>query len=53
MMPKDSVYGGWPRSGEIDLMESRGNYDDGCADGLEDFGSTLHWGPAWNVNGWE
>ena len=24
MMPKDSVYGGWPRSGEIDIMEARG-----------------------------
>ena len=25
MMPQDSVYGGWARSGEIDVMESRGN----------------------------
>ena len=25
MMPKDSVYGPWPSSGEIDIMESRGN----------------------------
>lgn len=25
MMPKDSVYGSWPTSGEIDIMESRGN----------------------------
>jgi beta-glucanase (GH16 family) len=24
MMPKDSAYGGWPRSGEIDIMESTG-----------------------------
>jgi beta-glucanase (GH16 family) len=24
MMPRDSVYGGWPRSGEIDIMEARG-----------------------------
>jgi beta-glucanase (GH16 family) len=24
MMPTNSVYGGWPRSGEIDIMEARG-----------------------------
>ena len=24
MMPNDDVYGGWPRSGEIDIMEARG-----------------------------
>ncbi len=24
MMPKDSAYGGWPRSGEIDVLESTG-----------------------------
>ena len=25
MMPTDSIYGGWPRSGEIDIMELLGN----------------------------
>lgn len=25
MMPVDSAFGGWPRSGEIDLMEARGS----------------------------
>jgi beta-glucanase (GH16 family) len=25
MMPQESVYGDWPRSGEIDIMEARGN----------------------------
>ena len=24
LLPKDEVYGQWPRSGEIDIMESRG-----------------------------
>ena len=24
MMPNDSIYGGWPHSGEIDIMEARG-----------------------------
>lgn len=28
MMPNDSVYGGWPRSGEIDIMEHVGNKKD-------------------------
>ena len=25
MLPKDNVYGAWPLSGEIDIVESRGN----------------------------
>jgi beta-glucanase (GH16 family) len=25
MMPEESVYGDWPLSGEIDIMESKGN----------------------------
>ncbi len=28
MMPTNSVYGGWPNSGEIDIMEYRGNRKD-------------------------
>ena len=27
MMPTDNVYGGWPKSGEIDIMESRNDTD--------------------------
>ena len=45
MMPENSVYGEWPRSGEIDIMESRGNargYDEG---GRNFYYGTLHWGP--------
>ena len=26
MMPNDSVYGGWPHSGEIDIMEAKGRF---------------------------
>lgn len=55
-MPKYSVYGQWPRSGEIDLMESRGNwnmYADNRHIGVEQFGSTLHFGTEnWNSAWW-
>jgi len=46
MMPADAEYGGWPASGEIDIVESRGNanYPRNIG-GCEAFGSTLHWGP--------
>lgn len=37
MMPKDNAYGGWPRSGEIDILENRGQ-DTGSVQG------TLHSG---------
>lgn len=49
MLPKHNVYGGWPASGEIDIMESRGNTAGPGFSGRESFGSTLHWGP--DVNG--
>ncbi|PVD21155.1 hypothetical protein C0Q70_19322 [Pomacea canaliculata] len=45
MMPRDSVYGTWPRSGEIDIMESRGGNH-----GVNEVSSTLHWGTAWDHN---
>lgn len=53
-------YGAWPRSGEIDILESRGNSAD-CAEqymianggafgGTQSFASTLHWGPIYSQN---
>ncbi|CAB3363618.1 Hypothetical predicted protein [Cloeon dipterum] len=51
MMPRYSVYGGWPTSGEIDIMESRGNRELGSFGGagvnigVEQVSSTMHWGP--------
>jgi beta-glucanase (GH16 family) len=54
MMPKKSTYGGWPRSGEIDLMESRGNRDLNAWNnkiGVQHVGSTLHFGPSPDHNG--
>jgi len=55
MLPNDWVYGGWPASGEIDLCESRGNTQLKCGDsyqGLQNVGSTLHWGPTASQNSW-
>ncbi|KZZ97566.1 gram-negative bacteria-binding protein 1 precursor [Moelleriella libera RCEF 2490] len=45
MMPEDSMYGVWPRSGEIDIMESRGNSRDYKEGGRNFYYGTLHWGP--------
>jgi hypothetical protein len=57
LMPKHNAYSGWPRSGEIDLMESRGNqqlFDGNDVNvGTEQVGSTIHYGPYWNQNGFE
>jgi hypothetical protein len=44
MMPEDSVYGIWPLSGEIDIMESRGNSRSYSRGGRETVSSTIHWG---------
>lgn len=44
LLPKTETYGIWPRSGEIDLMESRGNQPSDAVPGFNQFGSTLHWG---------
>jgi len=45
MLPVNDTYGPWPASGEIDIVESRGNnytYKDG---GNNFATSSLHWGP--------
>jgi beta-glucanase (GH16 family) len=43
MLPTDGAYGGWPHSGEIDIMEARGG-DVGVV------GGTLHYGNGWPNN---
>lgn len=43
-MPEESVYGVWPRSGEIDIMEARGNNYTYPAGGRDVYTTTLHWG---------
>ncbi|KAG8412867.1 hypothetical protein J3458_013300 [Metarhizium acridum] len=45
MMPEASTYGEWPRSGEIDIMESRGNSRAYTEGGRNYYYGTLHWGP--------
>ena len=50
MLPADNAYGNWPASGEIDIMESRGNAPSYPAGGNNQFASTLHWGPDWANN---
>ncbi len=44
LLPVDSVYGGWPLSGEIDIMEARGR-EGNKADG------TIHFGRPWPNDG--
>ena len=50
MMPTDEVYGEWPRSGEIDIVESvnlKVENDDGLESNIY---GTLHYGQAWPNN---
>lgn len=47
MLPAENKYGGWPRSGEIDIMESRGNDVIMAGEtniGNQEVASTLHFG---------
>ncbi|KAF9119018.1 hypothetical protein BGW39_000669 [Mortierella sp. 14UC] len=50
MLPAHYQYGGWPASGEIDLVESRGNGPEYPAGGYDKIASTLHWGPSYEFN---
>lgn len=45
LLPSDYAYGGWPASGEIDLLESRGNSPGYEGHDSDIVASTLHWGP--------
>ncbi|CAH2236983.1 jg9475 [Pararge aegeria aegeria] len=55
-MPAFNTYGSWPASGEIDLVESRGNrqmFSNGAHIGTQEAGSTLHFGPFPGENAWD
>ena len=45
MLPVNETYGPWPRSGEIDIIESRGNNYTHGQGGNNLVSSVLHWGP--------
>lgn len=55
LLPENWVYGNWPRSGEIDMVETIGNRDlkftsTGGPAGVPRMGSALHWGLTSNEN---
>jgi len=51
MMPTDSVYGEWPRSGEIDIMEAVNlKVTDASGKAEANVHGTLHYGKAWPNN---
>jgi beta-glucanase (GH16 family) len=52
MLPVDDVYGAWPASGEIDIMETRGNNHTYSLGGNNVISSALHWGPDANNDGY-
>jgi beta-glucanase (GH16 family) len=52
MLPVSNAYGAWPRSGEIDIMESRGNNYTYAQGGNNIVSSTLHFGPNSANDGW-
>jgi hypothetical protein len=45
MLPVNNTYGDWPLSGEIDIVESRGNDHTYAQGGNNIVSSALHWGP--------
>lgn len=52
MLPVNETYGPWPNSGEIDIMESRGNNYTYPLGGNNIVASTLHWGPDSENDAW-
>ena len=51
-MPVNNTYGPWPASGEIDIMESRGNNYTYGQGGNNIVSSALHWGPTEALDAW-
>ncbi|KAI1839982.1 hypothetical protein JX265_013598 [Neoarthrinium moseri] len=53
MMPQDNVYGDWPRSGEIDICESRGNDAETYPLGSNIVSSAMHWGTTYSNDAYQ
>ncbi|GLB42876.1 putative glycosyl hydrolases family 16 [Lyophyllum shimeji] len=51
MLPVDNKYGPWPMSGEIDIMEARGNGPRYPRQGTDWVRGSLNWGPLTWLNG--
>ncbi|KAI8575461.1 hypothetical protein K450DRAFT_292668 [Umbelopsis ramanniana AG] len=49
LMPRHSMYGAWPASGRIDIVETRGNVNYTYGN-VTSAGSTLQWGPSMDLN---
>lgn len=53
LLPVEDTYGPWPASGEIDIVESRGNnYSYTARGGSQIASSTIHWGPDSENDAW-
>ncbi|KAF5364853.1 hypothetical protein D9757_012749 [Collybiopsis confluens] len=50
MLPMNNTYGSWPRSGEIDIVGSRGNGLEYTAHGANYVQGALNWGPTPELN---
>ncbi|XP_050682164.1 beta-1,3-glucan-binding protein-like isoform X1 [Leptidea sinapis] len=56
LLPAFNTYGSWPSSGEIDLMESRGNRNltlKGVNIGVQEVDCSLHFGPRPDLDAWQ
>ena len=52
LLPVNNAYGQWPKSGEIDIAESRGNNYTYAQGGNNIISSALHWGPNTANDAW-
>ncbi|CAM9592098.1 unnamed protein product [Chrysoparadoxa australica] len=58
-LPEHNAYGEWPASGEIDIMEARGNAPGyaaqmaGISGGYDSMSSAYHWGPHYTLDRWD
>jgi len=52
LLPVNNTYGDWPKSGEIDIAETRGNNHTYSQGGNNIINSAIHWGPNKDNDGW-